>query len=238
MCWPCRSALKRARDTTVSEGLPLSRRPRKLPLLRPPEPLEPIPPPVTANPRGGPRLSWAVGAALVVVAGIVWFIQSHDPGSAVAANTAELAAGAEDDGSETAGAKGAEALPAPELATPTEPAPPPEREPINLHKLPSTITLPKVAPKPPPPVAPDPAPPVVIAPPAPPPAPAPVVVAQAPPPKAVPDRWQLLSQRLAACPQGLFERVYCQETLRLEYCEGYWGRVPPCPAKVERDYGN
>jgi hypothetical protein len=67
----------------------------------------------------------------------------------------------------------------------------------------------------------------------------PVVVAQAPAPKPVPDRWQRLGDSLARCPANdVVARTVCQETLRLEQCEGYWGRVAPCPARPEREYGN
>ena len=31
-------------------------------------------------------------------------------------------------------------------------------------------------------------------------------------------------------------RTVCQESLRIEQCEGYWGRVAPCPARPERDF--
>jgi hypothetical protein len=33
-------------------------------------------------------------------------------------------------------------------------------------------------------------------------------------------------------------RTVCQESLRIEQCEGYWGRVAPCPARQDREYGN
>jgi hypothetical protein len=70
-------------------------------------------------------------------------------------------------------------------------------------------------------------------------APAPVVVAQAPAPKPVQDRWNRLADALDRCPaDDVIARTVCQESLRIEQCEGYWGRVAPCPARQDRDYGN
>lgn len=213
--------------------MPPSPRPRKLPRLRPAAAVEAVAP-ARVSP-GGFRLSWAVGAALLVLSGIVWFVQSHDDSGAAAAHTSGAALTAESPVTASDADDAVEA-PLPAVETKQVAAAPP-REPIDVHKLPSSIavprTVPKAAPAPSPePVAPPPAAPL------PPPEPAPVVVAQAPAPKPVPDRWQRLAERLAACPPGLFERVYCQESLRLEHCDGYWGRVAPCPARVERDHGN
>jgi hypothetical protein len=70
-----------------------------------------------------------------------------------------------------------------------------------------------------------------------PPLPPPVVVAQAPA-RAAPDRWQRLAEQIESCPSDTLKRAVCQESLRIEYCEGNWGRVAACPAKVEREYGN
>lgn len=210
-------------------------RPRKLPMLRTSPPPEPVVPAVV--PRGGVRLSWAIGAALLVLAGIVGFVQSHDETGAAAAKTADVVTTAESPIIEV-GAQDTDKVPAPPVSETRHVAAAAPREPVDVHKLPSSIAVPRTAPRAPPVAVQEPVIPAPVVPPAPPPVPAPVIVAKAPAPKPVPDRWQLLSERLAACPPGLFERVYCQESLRIEYCEGYWGRVAPCPAKVERDYGN
>ena len=70
-------------------------------------------------------------------------------------------------------------------------------------------------------------------------APAPVVVAQAPAPKPVQDRWHRLADALNRCPaDDVIARTVCQESLRIDQCEGYWGRVAPCPARQDREYGN
>jgi len=109
---------------------------------------------------------------------------------------------------------------------------------IDARALPSTITMPRgraetdaLAAAAAQPVAPPPAPVVE------PPLPAPIVVAQAPARPAL-DRWQRLAVELERCPPDTLKRAVCQESLRIEHCEGHWGRVAACPAKVEREYGN
>jgi len=73
----------------------------------------------------------------------------------------------------------------------------------------------------------------------PPPEPAQVAVLAPPSPaRPPPDRWQRLADALARCPDDLIARSVCQQSLRLEHCDGAWGRVASCPAPVERDYGN
>jgi len=231
LCAACRAALKRARDTTVSEGIPSPRTPRKLPVLRSATRDAPFPLPAAGSRRRGPRLSWAIGAACVVAAGIVWFIHSHDEAGASATRLTEV--------------ESAEAIEAPLalaplpaiVPEPARPQPHVAREPLDPRSMPSSIAVPRPAAKPPAVVPAEP-PAVVVPEPGPPPLPAPVVVASAPPPRAAPDRWQVLADRIEQCQGNMFTRVVCQESLRLEHCEGYWGRVPPCPAKVEREHGN
>jgi hypothetical protein len=53
-----------------------------------------------------------------------------------------------------------------------------------------------------------------------------------------PDRWQLLSGRLSGCAGGnLFARVACEHAARAQYCEGYWGQVAQCPAGIANEHG-
>jgi hypothetical protein len=53
-----------------------------------------------------------------------------------------------------------------------------------------------------------------------------------------PDRWQLLSDRLSGCAgASLFARVGCEHVARAQYCEGYWGQVAQCPAGIANDHG-
>lgn len=235
LCAPCRSALKRARDTTVSDDVPKSRHLRKLPAVREFMPAEPPEAPA----RSGPRLSWAIGAAILAAVGIVVFVQSRSDVDASASKVASApVVTAETPVALEPGEAPITKAPASAAFTPADlPAAPAAREPINPRTMPSSIAVPRpVAKEAPPP--PEPEPVVVAPPPSPPPAPAPIVVAQAPPPRAVPDRWQRLADQLAACPADLIPRAVCQEALRLEHCAGFWGRVAPCPARVEREYGN
>ena len=82
----------------------------------------------------------------------------------------------------------------------------------------------------------------VIAPPAPPPEPAPVVRPAAPPPRHIEtprsDPWQALNEGLARCaPQPLFDRIGCEQRLRVQYCGNSWGLVPQCPIGPGTDHG-
>jgi hypothetical protein len=69
---------------------------------------------------------------------------------------------------------------------------------------------------------------VVTVPALPPPVPAP---REAPPP---PDRWQQMSDALARCDrEGGFSGFICDQRVRLDSCEGWWGKVPQCPNPPE-----
>ena len=70
---------------------------------------------------------------------------------------------------------------------------------------------------------------------APEPDPVPSPVERAPNP---PDPPPSLDQQLARCAYGsVFERVLCDQRVRIAYCEGRWGRVPECPSGRVADYG-
>jgi len=65
------------------------------------------------------------------------------------------------------------------------------------------------------------------------PAPPPPVQAprETPPP---PDRWQQMNDALARCDrEGGFSGFICDQRVRLDSCEGYWGKVPQCPNPPE-----
>ncbi len=64
--------------------------------------------------------------------------------------------------------------------------------------------------------------------PPPPPAPAPAPAAKAP---TRPDRWTQMDTELRACANANFlEKVVCEQRIRNRYCDGFWGKVPQCPA--------
>lgn len=64
----------------------------------------------------------------------------------------------------------------------------------------------------------------------PPPEPEKLVAMPAPPPPPVPDRWQNMRDGLARCDsEGVFNGIICGQRVRIQYCEGYWGKVAQCP---------
>lgn len=70
-----------------------------------------------------------------------------------------------------------------------------------------------------------------------PPAAAPATVARTPTPAAAPqpDRWAQMHDAMARCKrEDFFRRIGCEQSVGLQYCEGYWGKVPQCPG-VPRD---
>lgn len=57
--------------------------------------------------------------------------------------------------------------------------------------------------------------------------------APAPPPRAAPDRWQLMRDALAQCDkEGMINGLICGQRVRVQYCEGYWGKVDQCAGTV------
>jgi len=243
LCAPCRSALKRARDSTVSEAMVPKRRPR-----RRPEAPRPATPSVATDAATTPpaRANWVargVGLSLVavlLVGGGTWITHTRGIAGTIAPR---YSVAPEESKTETIDAAAA-ARPAP--ATPADKTPTASvghddagaSHTIDARALPSTITMPRgraetdaLAAAAALPVAPLPAPVVE------PPLPAPIVVAQAPARPAL-DPWQRLAAELERCPPDALKRAVCQESLRIEHCEGHWGRVAACPAKVEREYGN
>lgn len=254
LCAPCKSALKRARDTTVSEAILPLRRARRRPAHDGATPLEAG---AALAPSFPARESWArlaaVGlvAAVVVVAAGTWIAHSRSPDGTVAprysvgppTSNAEMIKAAASTGARSS------PLPATQTPSPTGAVAAAARVPIDPLAMPANIAVPR----PPAAVPAEPAPlassgppargdatdPALGAFPAEIRAPAPVVVAQAPAPKPAQDRWSRLADALDRCPaDDVIARTVCQESLRIEQCEGYWGRVAPCPARQDRDYGN
>jgi hypothetical protein len=79
----------------------------------------------------------------------------------------------------------------------------------------------------------------------PPEAPAEVEIVRVPPsepappvPKPVPraDPWQQMNEAIGRCPAGFLGRVVCEQKVRLQYCEGQWGKVPQCPGGPRADH--
>jgi hypothetical protein len=255
LCAPCKAALKRARYVTVQDDLrkpsiiDARRMPRRArpagpaPVEAPtpvvePMPVPDLPPPqVLSNRVLGRRIYIGVFVAAVALGGASYFGQR------------ELGAHAQDDYT-TAGAPVMPAETRPEtvavtakaasaavpIPTATVAPPPAEASPSDAEPAPATL----------PPVKPVAAPSGKRAvsrassfatvsgdPPdafGPPPEPPKIVVAAAPLPPPAPDRWQSLRDSIALCDrEGLFTGIICGQKARIQYCEGYWGKVPQCP---------
>ena len=68
---------------------------------------------------------------------------------------------------------------------------------------------------------------------APPPEPERIAAAPAPPPPPVTDRWQNMRDALTQCDrEGILGGLICGQRVRVQYCEGYWGKVAQCPGAV------
>ena len=107
--------------------------------------------------------------------------------------------------------------------------PPPAATKTDAAKRPSVRPRPEKAPITLPPPEPTPPPVIAVAPPPPPP-----VVLEVP----RPDRWQLLTDAIARCPRtDIAGRFFCEQRLRAQYCEGYWGQVPQCASIPSNEHG-
>lgn len=74
--------------------------------------------------------------------------------------------------------------------------------------------------------------------------PPPVIALAPPPPPPVvrevprPDRWQLMTDAIARCPRlDIAGRFFCEQRLRAQYCEGYWGQVAHCASIPSNEHG-
>ncbi len=238
LCPPCRAALKRAGHLTVQDlphYLAPVRRPggkgRRPADSRRAAPVAPVPPPPAA-PASGRRVLVAA-AAVGALAGIAYLgPTAHVPREAPPA-------GRLSGSTPSSAAMSAPAVPGAALAAPVATAAaPPVPGPSATVTEPARPVLARVPPRPKQAalraeavVAPS-APPVaeIVAPP-------PVPPPQAPAPREVPpppDRWQQMSDALARCDrEGGFSGFICDQRVRLDSCEGYWGKVPQCPNPPE-----
>ena len=68
---------------------------------------------------------------------------------------------------------------------------------------------------------------------APPPEPVKIAAVVPPPPRPVPDQWQTMRDALASCDrEGGLGGFICGQKVRVQYCDGYWGKVPQCPGSI------
>ena len=255
LCLPCRAALRRARDDTISELLPLPRRREAFAFSHSPDighaaPLAPVARPAGERAAAGSRsrrltsaqLHAAAVVAFVTAAGVLTFIMARElQRERAPAAFVEPSTGADGRGvaprvspSTMLGTArdeiGSTAVPAEAEATDppvAAPTPPADRRADRAVKA-RTATRPAVVLDPLPASAPV-EPPVIIM--APPPPPAPVVRA---PPQ---DRAALLTAALGRCPADFFARVGCEHRARAQYCDGQWNANPQCPAGIRNDQG-
>ncbi len=255
LCLPCRSALRRARDDTVSELLPLPRRRDALAYQHahtvtgtPPRtsaaPREKkariakrVPAPARSLPYSGWQLAGLAMTVLVLaILGGRAARQSHDSLADIRDPRPSVAPVVETRVSPTALAAEARdsatlsVLPAPVEASPQADPVPPE---IARKERAKPVRA-RVAVARPTPVADTVTafgPPIEDAASA-------VPVAKPDVASAPADRWQLLSARLSGCAGGnFFARVACEHAARAQYCEGYWGQVAQCPTGIANEHG-
>lgn len=253
LCTQCKAALKRARQETVSELVPA-----RAPAARAPRASKVAPEveaaPARAPAARAPRASKAAPEVGVAPQGA----GSNFGGARATAIVLSVVAAA---GVGYAALRLARAVPATLPSPPVATAPAPAADPAPAAR--SEPTVPAAAPRerptlfvapasasqvvrpPAPKRAPEPAPPLPPEPPATarfaaatePPAPQPAV-APVPLPAPAPDRWQLMTDAITRCGhEGFFAGVICEQRVRLQYCEGYWGQAPQCPSGIANDHG-
>lgn len=221
LCRPCRAALKRARQFSVLEipGTPPAVTMPGL-LTKARAPLKPAP-----ARRSRRIVSKPIAAAVVAIAAA----------TACAFYVGHRFAGADGEAGDAPALRAIPPLPAPRA--PVESGNPERVSDLAPPAVPQRprAAAPKATPKPadsqlhaeavvPEAAAPKQAPPPAEA------VRAPAPAAPAPPP----DRWQTMGDALARCAsEGGLSGFICDQRVRLESCEGYWGRVPQCPHPSE-----
>ena len=251
LCLPCRAALRRARDDTVSELLPLPGRREAFAFSHSPGigRSPPLAPAATGLERPARRrlttaqLHAAAVVAFVAAAGVLTFVtvhsapREHAPAPAPTADAA-LAVAPRVSPSTMLGTAREESRPSetppidvpattPAVVTPLAAVPPAaaERKPDRAlrAKAPARAAAPvELEPA----GAASPAP-IVIA------APAPVAAATPAPVERAPT----LAASLAACAGNFFVRTACEHRIRAQFCEGKWGLAPQCPGGVSNEHG-
>jgi len=252
LCLPCRAALRRARDDTVSELLPLPGRREAFAFSHSPGigRAPPLAPAATSGERPARRrlstaqLHAVAVVAFVAAAGVLTFVTVHSAPrehAQAAATSADLPPAVAPRvspstmlGTAREESRPSEALPVDDLATlPAQVTPLAAPAPAAVERKPDRATrarppvraVTRVELEPAGAASPE---PVVIA------APAPVAATVAPPPV---ERAPTLAASLAACAGNFFARTACEQRTRAQFCEGKWGLAPQCPAGVANEHG-
>jgi hypothetical protein len=187
--------------------------------------------PAAAPARVSRSILWAALAIGVVVAAIAgWHLPTRAPD-------------APDAGASSSATQPVPSQPAPDakpvrIDPPAASAPPPLPTIVERELVPHAPAVLKPAT----PKRATPAPKVVVTPPPEAPAEAEVVKPQpapappAPKPQVRIDPGQQMSEAIARCPAEFLGRVVCEQKVRLQYCEGQWGKVPQCPGGPSADH--
>jgi len=248
LCLPCRAALRRARDDTVSELLPLPGRREAFAFSQSPGAgrSPPLAPAATRLERPlrrrltAAQLHAAAVVAFVAAAGVLTFVTVHSaprehPQAAAPSADATPAFPPRVSPSTMLGTAREEShpseMPVADVPAATPPVPavstPVERKPDRAVRAKAAVraaTLVELDPAGVPTTA-----PVVIA------APAPAAVAVT---SAPAERTSILATSLAACAgSNFFVRTACEQRTRAQFCEGKWGQTAQCPSGVANDHG-
>lgn len=244
LCAPCKAALKRARYVTVQEDMrrpsviDVRRQPRRVRAPAPtPVPMParsvpdhaapvPVPAPSDVNPALGRRIFVGIFVVAGMLGSASYFglreLGAH-AGDAATAPASPAAESRQDvSASVAAPRKEAPAPPPPSLAANQAQAAvatalqalPSAKSPIKRAQAASRATFATTNGDPPDAmyVAPEPEKP-----------------APAPPPPPAPDRWQTMRDAQAQCDrQGVIDGLICGQRVKMQYCDGYWGKVPQC----------
>ncbi len=251
LCAPCKAALKRARYVTVQEDLrrtsviDMRRQPRRARSPAPKSEQAPITPvPIAARRKsldGRRRVAGALVIAVVVGGAGYWGLRelSARPQDAAGTTTSEAevrqlpAAGVvASRNNESVAAPlplpasaptlipasvAAQAQAAPHAAAATKPTAAPV---VKRTVMASRSTFATTNGDPPEAVAT-------------PPEPVKIAAVAPPPPRPVPDQWQNMRDALNSCDrEGGLGGFICGQKVRVQYCDGYWGKVPQCPGSI------
>ena len=236
LCTQCKAALKRARQETVSELIPAPARTRSARDVRRPAATKPLVEPAHARSQhrfGAPRIL-AIVLCVVAAAGVGYGALHFVRSTPVPLPAPPVAAPSSIPDPAPAPAPLAEAKPAQTRTETVTPFVPPVQ---RSASKPAERAAPKRAADPP---SPAPEAPTIARfaaatePPTPQPAPEP----PAPRPAPAPDRWQLMADAIDKCGrEGFLAGVICEQRVRLQYCEGYWGKAAQCPSGIANDHG-
>ena len=246
LCAPCKAALKRARYVTVQEDI---RRPSVIDVRRQSRrarasaasvaPIPDVPVPVAAESQARLRRRIFIGIFVLAAAlgGASYFGQrdlgarAHDetstPSQTAPDTRQDMAAGGAGSGKaetpvvssavDSDKAASTELEPTPHTLLANKPAATPTAKRTMLAGRATAAT----ANGDPPEAVVTPPPPEIIA------------AAPPPPPRPVPDRWQNMRDALVQCDkEGVIGGLICGQRVRIQYCEGYWGKVAQCPGAV------